>query len=130
MKTGFRSKPKVAISNKDRQIQQLPDEAIIRDQQQSARISELQNLVHEQSLANGKLQQMLESTLRVPLDVNAVQTDTSASAIYNPLHTQTAKAAPHIAPPGISQIEATNLYGCPRAAECMFVFCFITCTKN
>lgn len=30
MKTGFRSKPKVAISNKDRQIQQLPDEAIIR----------------------------------------------------------------------------------------------------
>ena len=52
-----------SISNKDREIQQLHDEALVRDQRQTAQIQELQNMVHQQAAANQKLQQLLESTL-------------------------------------------------------------------
>ena len=95
-----------SISNKDREIQQLRDEALVRDQHQNAKIQELQNMVQQQAAANQKLQQLLESSLRIPSNVHQVQSETA-----DPIGSQTAKASAVVPPPGIAPIGLANVHG-------------------
>ena len=44
-----------SISNKDQELHQLREEALLRDQRQSAEIQDLRNLVQQQAAANEKL---------------------------------------------------------------------------
>ena len=99
------------ISNKDREIQQLRDEARVRDHQRNLQIQELQNMIQQQAAANSKLQQMLESSLRIPANVHPVQSETAATASADPLANQTAKSPPMTAPPGIAPIGLANVHG-------------------
>ena len=99
------------ISNKDREIQQLRDEARVRDHQRNLQIQELQNMIQQQAAANSKLQQMLESSLRIPANVHTVQSETAATASADPLASQTAKSPPMTAPPGITPIGLANVHG-------------------
>ena len=99
------------ISNKDREIQQLRDEARVRDHQRNLQIQELQNMIQQQAAANSKLQQMLESSLRIPANVHPVQSETAATANADPLANQTAKSPPMTAPPGIAPIGLANVHG-------------------
>ena len=99
------------ISNKDREIQQLRDEARVRDHQRNLQIQELQNMIQQQAAANSKLQQMLESSLRIPANVHPVQSETAATASTDPLANQTAKSPPMTAPPGIAPIGLANVHG-------------------
>ena len=99
------------ISNKDREIQQLRDEARVRDHQRNLQIQELQNMIQQQAVANSKLQQMLESSLRIPANVHPVQSETAATASTDPLANQTAKSPPMTAPPGIAPIGLANVHG-------------------
>ena len=94
-----------SISNKDQEIQHLRDEAMLRDQRQSAEILKLHNMVQQQALANEKLQQLLHESLRVPPNVHPVQTATVTGDTVHfwPLETQTSKAAPAATPDGITQ---------------------------
>ena len=73
-----------SISNKDREIQQLRDEALVRDQHQAAQVQELQNMVHQQVAANQKLQQLLESNCRIPSNVHQVQSETADPIVVKP----------------------------------------------
>lgn len=95
-----------SISSKDREIQLLREEAIVRDQHQTAQIQELQNMVEQQAAANQKLQQLLESTLRIPSNVHQVQSETA-----DPIGSQTAKASAVVPPPGITPVGLANVHG-------------------
>eukprot|EP00434_Breviolum_minutum_P040025 symbB.v1.2.035557.t1/scaffold4818.1/size34747/1 len=95
----------------DREIQQLRDEARVRDHQRNLQIQELQNMIQQQAVANSKLQQMLESSLRIPANVHPVQSETAATASTDPLANQTAKSPPMTAPPGIAPIGLANVHG-------------------
>ena len=52
-----------SISNKDQEIQHLRDEALLRDQRQSAEIHELRNMVQQMAIANEELQQLLRESV-------------------------------------------------------------------
>ena len=99
------------ISNKDREIQQLRDEAMVREHQRNIQIQELQNMIQQQAAANSKLQQMLENSFRIPANVHPVQSETAASASADPLANQTAKSPFMVAPPGIAPIGLANVHG-------------------
>ena len=99
------------ISNKDREIQQLRDEARVRDHQRNLQIQQLQNMIQQQATANSKLQQMLENSLRILANVHTVQSETAATASADPLANQTAKSPPMVAPPGIAPIGLANVHG-------------------
>ena len=103
-----------SISSKDREIQQVREEALIRDQHRTAQIQELQNMIQQQAAANSKLQQMLESSLRAPANVHPVQSETAVGSAL--LANQTAKSPPMTAPPGIAPIGLANVYGFQRGA--------------
>ena len=47
-----------SISNKDQELNQLREEALLREQRQNAEIQDLRNLVQQQAAANEKLQQL------------------------------------------------------------------------
>ena len=85
----------------------LRNEALLRDQQQSTRIAELQTMIEQQAAANTKLQQMLHESLRVPTNVHPVEADTGVvdPKARCPINLQTAKAfsaaAPVLPPPGL-----------------------------
>ena len=82
-----------SISSKDREIQQLREEALVREHQRNVQIQELQSMIQQQAAANSKLQQMLESSLRVPANVHQVQSETAAAST-DPVANQTAKSPP------------------------------------
>ena len=83
-----------SISSKDREIQQLREEALVREHQRNdVQIQELQSMIQHQAAANSKLQQMLESSLRVPANVPQVQSETAAAST-DPVANQTAKSPP------------------------------------
>ena len=84
-------KPTIDEYKTDREIQQLRDQALLRDQQQTARIMELLKFDSTTGCRNDNLQQMLESTRRIPANVHPVQ---SAIAVSDALNLQTPKAAP------------------------------------
>ena len=65
-----------SISNKDQELNQLREEALLREQRQNAEIQDLRNLVQQQAAANEKLQQMLQQSLRIPTNANVVETAT------------------------------------------------------
>ena len=44
-----------SISSRDQETQQLREEALMRDQMQSAEITQLRNMVQQQAIANEKL---------------------------------------------------------------------------
>ena len=96
-----------SISSKDQELIQLRDEALMREQRQNAEIQNLRNLVLQQAAANEKLQQMLQQSLRVPTNVNAVETAT----VTSPIDTQTAKAIPSVPPPGLTIPTIPNVHG-------------------
>ena len=95
-----------SISNKDREIQQLREEALVREHQRNIQNQELQSMIQQQAAANSKLQRMLESSLRVPANVHPVQSETAAAST-DPLANQTAKSPPVIAPvlQGLRQVD-------------------------
>ena len=69
-----------SISSKDREIQQLREEALVREHQRNVQIQELQSMIQQQAAANSKLQQMLESSLRVLANIHQVQSETAAAS--------------------------------------------------
>ncbi len=102
-----------SISNKDQELHQLREEALLRDQRQSAEIQDLRNLVQQQAAANEKLQQMLQESLRIPRNVNTVETATimGDNVRTSPIDTQTAKALPATPPPGIVHPSIPTIHG-------------------
>ena len=80
-----------SISSKDREIQQLREEALVREHQHNVQIQELQSMIHQQAAANSKLQQMLESSLQAPANVHQVHSETAAAST-DPVANQTAKS--------------------------------------
>lgn len=85
----------------------------MRDQMQSAEITQLRNMVQQQAIANEKLQQMLHESFRVPSNVHPAQTTTMTgeSVQMGPLQAQTWKSAPAVAPPGIMQPVVPTIHG-------------------
>ena len=102
-----------SISNKDQELNQLREEALLREQPQNAEIQDLRNLVQQQAAANEKLQQMLQPSLRIPTNANVVETATMMddNARTSPIDTQTAKALPSAPPPGIAIPSIPNIHG-------------------
>ena len=102
-----------SISNKDQELNQMREEALLREQRQNAEIQDLRNLVQQQAAANEKLQQMLQQSLRIPPNANIVETATimDDKARTSPIDTQTAKALPTAPPPGIAVPSIPNIHG-------------------